>query len=632
MFLSLAQVESSLSRLANLHPFFGIAFFAFKKAKLLIGKTQPIVVSRIYEEILQNHFRVTDSYKGFYSPFATSSPSERWQKPRYGSTSLQRIVADTFGDVFLHEKRSSDWGWKPDYISQLEKHQQGQRIPAFDLAVWLFRDVEWSKNTSRQDVVEHLFSEFQITDNERRRLFDTSLPEEPQEWLSSKPLTENELLDSIGQPPGAKPAEGACLRWLEIDEIGPARKFRYEPGERLNLITGDNSLGKTFLLDLIWWALTETWSGFEALPRKEAPKMKPSISFEVNATSRRAKPLIAEYNWRGQAWEIKPKREATAGIVIYARFNGAFAVWDPARAALSEPASDQGKGEVLFEPSEVWNGLKAATSRGDQWICNGLLLDWIRWQTSGEDYRTRFDALCSCLSALSPSIDEPLRPGNPQRRLKLGSRELPTIKMPYGDVPVQLASAGIQRVLALAYILVWSWHEHLAITSDLRIKPQRRMVLLVDEVEAHLHPRWQRVIVPALINVIEELTHDLTPQIHLATHSPLVMASTEPCFQEDRDKLHHLRLDGQNVVLEELPFVKRGRADLWLMSDAFGLDQARSVPASQAIETAKRLQQDKSPNPMDVSDTHRLLVQHLAPDDEFWPLWLFFAKQHGVSL
>lgn len=600
--------------------------------KLPVGQTQPFVVSRIYEEILQNHFRITDAYEGFYSPFATSSPSERWQKPRYGSTSLQRIVTDTFGDAFLHEKRSSDWGWKPDYIVQLEKHQQGQRTSAFDLAVWLFRNVEWSNRTSRKDVLNHLFSEFQITDEERERLFDCSLPDEPQGWLSQKPVTELELLDSIGQPPGAKPVEGASLRWLEIEEIGPAGKFRYEPGDRLNLITGDNSLGKTFLLDLIWWALTETWSGYEALPRKEAPKNKPSISFEVNASTRRAKPLIAEYNWKKQTWQAKPKREATSGIVIYARFNGAFAIWDPARAGLAEDSIDWGNGAVLFNPSQVWEGLKAPVSRGDQWISNGLLLDWIRWQTSGEEYRTRFDALCSCLSALSPSEDEPLRPGKPQRRLKLGSRELPTIEMAYGDVPVQLASAGIQRVLALAYVLVWSWYEHLAITSDLRIKPQQHLVLLVDEVEAHLHPRWQRVIVPALIKVIEELTRDLTPQIHLATHSPLVLASTEPCFLEECDKLHHLRLDGQEVVLEELPFVKRGRADLWLMSDAFGLDQARSVPASQAIATAKRLQQAKSPTRMDVSDTHRLLVQYLAPDDEFWPLWLFFAKKHGVTL
>jgi hypothetical protein len=32
------------------------------------------------------------------------------------------------------------------------------------------------------------------------------------------------------------------------------------------VITGDNGLGKSFLLDVAWWALTRTWAGHPALP------------------------------------------------------------------------------------------------------------------------------------------------------------------------------------------------------------------------------------------------------------------------------------------------------------------------------------------------------------------------------
>jgi hypothetical protein len=32
--------------------------------------------------------------------------------------------------------------------------------------------------------------------------------------------------------------------------------------------------------------------------------------------------------------------------------------------------------------------------------------------------------------------------------------------MPYGPVPVTQAAAGMRRVLALAYLLVWTWEEH----------------------------------------------------------------------------------------------------------------------------------------------------------------------------
>ena len=138
-------------------------------------------------------------------------------------------------------------------------------------------------------------------------------------------------------------------------------------------------------------------------------------------------------------------------------------------------------------------------------------------------------------------------------------------------------------MIAMAYVLVWAWHEHLANSELIRRSPQRRVVLMVDEVEAHLHPRWQRVIVPALMKVVSHLSPVVTPQVHLATHSPMIMASAETVFDERIDDLHHLRQEGSDVILEELPFVRRGRSDWWLMSSAFGLRHPRSLPAERAI-------------------------------------------------
>jgi hypothetical protein len=109
------------------------------------------------------------------------------------------------------------------------------------------------------------------------------------------------------------------------------------------------------------------------------------------------------------------------------------------------------------------------------------------------------------------------------------------------------------------------------------------------------------------------------------------MASAETIFNERTDDLHHLRIDDQRVViLEELKFVKRGTADAWLMSDVFGLSQPRSQDAERAIEDAKRVQLSTAPDDSFVQEVNGRLQQYLAPDDEFWPRWRFFAKQHGV--
>ncbi|WP_413173588.1 AAA family ATPase [Anabaena azotica] len=47
-----------------------------------------------------------------------------------------------------------------------------------------------------------------------------------------------------------------------------AKNICFEPGDRLSLITGDNGLGKTFLLECSWWALTGHWAGLPAYPNQ----------------------------------------------------------------------------------------------------------------------------------------------------------------------------------------------------------------------------------------------------------------------------------------------------------------------------------------------------------------------------
>jgi recombinational DNA repair ATPase RecF len=53
--------------------------------------------------------------------------------------------------------------------------------------------------------------------------------------------------------------EQAMLHQLELCNVGPAPHLTLELGPRLNLITGDNGLGKSFLLDAAWFALTRRW-------------------------------------------------------------------------------------------------------------------------------------------------------------------------------------------------------------------------------------------------------------------------------------------------------------------------------------------------------------------------------------
>ena len=55
------------------------------------------------------------------------------------------------------------------------------------------------------------------------------------------------------------------------------------------------------------------------------------------------------------------------------------------------------------------------------------------------------------------------------------AREIPSIVTDYaGQIPIIHASSGIRRIVALAYILTWSWSEHRIASELLRAKNRFR--------------------------------------------------------------------------------------------------------------------------------------------------------------
>ncbi len=327
MFISAAQILRSLQALEGLHPFFGMSFLAFKENEIPVGATRPLNFSVIADHVLNRYYRPALTYSGFYNPFLTSRRSNRWLRPRYGSTSLQRITKDTFSDALLHPSEQ-EWGWRNDYLHTLGGHHlKKRRIPGFDLAVWLFREEEWPDRATPRKVQERLLRQYKITPEEYGKLFEQDGYEPVADWRSPVPISEVELLGIIGNPPGSPPPSGAALRHLELRGVGPAARLSYAPAERLNIIAGDNSLGKTFLLDCIWWGLTGSWVSEAAYPQRDLPKRFPALAVRVGTPSGKGQAFRVGYDWDRQEWNTPPKRDVVAGLAVYARHDGSFAVW-----------------------------------------------------------------------------------------------------------------------------------------------------------------------------------------------------------------------------------------------------------------------------------------------------------------
>ena len=256
-----------------------------------------------------------------------------------------------------------------------------------------------------------------------------------------------------------------------------------------------------------------------------------------------------------------------------------------------------------------------------------MIRDWVSWQRQRSE---SFDQLREILKVLSPEGEE-LRPAEPTRVSLTDVRDHPTLEMPYGNIPLLLASAGMKRVISLAYVLVWAWQEHLQASKLRRQPPADRIVFLVDEIEAHLHPKWQRLILPALLRVAELLRSDAKVQVLATTHSPLVLASAEPLFDEDRDALFTFDLDGGVVEVNRQQWRRRGDACSWLTSDVFDLGEARSLPAETAIQHAKEAMRQPDLSLEERRQIHHELRDVLKDTDPFWTRWLAQAKAAGID-
>jgi hypothetical protein len=431
------------------------------------------------------------------------------------------------------------------------------------------------------------------------------------------------------------------LHQLEIQNTGPAPTMLLELAPRLNLITGDNSLGKSFLLDVAWYCLTRRWpqelnqklsGGAMAQPiaKNKPAEIKFRVDGEVDSTQ--AKEYRCKFNLEEEAWIGRAGRPVNPGLVIYAMADGAFAVWDPARNAWKRKGSEDTPEKIkayVFSSREVWKGLPNPQSDLGN-LCNGLVHDWANWKRENGE---AFAQLKSVLRELSPDPKAPMEPGELIRISRQDTRDYPTLKSPSGQiVPLIHWSSGVKRILALAYLLVWAWQEHCKASEFLGKPPTKQMIFLVDEVEAHLHPTWQRRVVRSLMNVVQSLQEKTSVQLMLVTHSPLVMASVEPIYDLSLDSWWDLDWsdESKQVEISKRPFDRLGDANSWLRSDAFDQNDTGSIEREIVLQRARQvIRAGKEAKPEEVVSMHQELRSVLGSTDIFWNRWHFACKQSG---
>lgn len=134
-----------------------------------------------------------------------------------------------------------------------------------------------------------------------------------------------------------------------------------------------------------------------------------------------------------------------------------------------------------------------------------------------------------------------------------------------------------------------------------RLIVDRPGVVLIDEIEAHLHPSWQRDI-PEWFK-----SHFPKVQFFVTTHSPLVAQAADPNGIFVLPSLTDYSTEPRSLSEPEIDRLRLGRAEKTLLGVAFGLKTVRSRWANSQIDRWKRLNaKDKSGAPLTGAEVAEL--------------------------
>ncbi len=413
------------------------------------------------------------------------------------------------------------------------------------------------------------------------------------------------------------------LMEVRISDVGIISDMIISPARRINIITGDNSIGKSFILDILWWLSTLCWPsdinsnisfGRRILPDKN---QKGVISGKFSGQNQDVF-ITSYFDKKEQIWIRNDDRIISSGIVIYAQPDGGYSLWDPARNGYSDSESEA----YIFDSSQILEGLNYQ----NRIICNGLIRDWASWQTKE---RFEYALLKSVIDIISPNENEKFSVGELTRIDVNDVRDMPTLKIGSNVIPIIFMSSGVRRIISLIYLLLWSWIEHVK-ASDLRgVKKVNKITLLIDELDSHLHPKWQKNIMRALELAIDLISPGINIQIIATTHSPLIMASLEPYFDPEQDAWFDLDLVDGEVKIEKRPWYRRGDADAWLKSEAFDQKSGYAPETEQAIDEASAAMNADDFNQEKAQEIDFKLRRLLAENDPFLRRWEYIAQKKG---
>jgi len=369
------------------------------------------------------------------------------------------------------------------------------------------------------------------------------------------------------QPPQPPDVAWSSLKRVELANIGPFIELVLDLDPSWNVLLANNGLGKSTLLKSIALGLCGN-------DEKAVPAAKGLLRVSENSGSIRLRFGEDVYESQlvrdGSDVKVRPRRYTAlqSGSTVAIGFPPLRGVSQRNISGVAKLKSHEYP--VVDDLLPLISG--SVDSRVDdlkQWIVNTA----IRARTDSTAARMR-DTFFDILKDVSKDL-----------RVTYNSISETTFQVLMntadGVVPLESLSQGMSSVIGWVGALI----ERMFEIYPKEEHPERMPALvLVDEIDAHMHPAWQQVFVSALSASF------IRVQFIVSTHSPLIVAGLEP------RQVYIFERDAKGVVRASRPehALKGVGAGGLLTSGLFGLVSQLDIDTANALDekrqlTAKRL-------------------------------------------
>jgi len=376
---------------------------------------------------------------------------------------------------------------------------------------------------------------------------------------------------------------GKGLKRLQLVNIGPFPELSLDLQSDWNVILGDNGVGKSSILK----AISACFCGKDIEPYAgrlvRAGEPSGTIVLETTQNTYRME-IKARENANGEV-SVLPTRPLEVEGILALGFPALRAVsWERPKGPTAE-----GRGRATVDDliPMVKGDPDPRLDRLKQWIVN--LDSRIHYErTKGGD--TRYERL---LARFFEIVDD-VTPGMSIRfgRVNQDTRAVSVITDD-GEVPIELISQGSVSLMGWIGVLLQRLYE---IYGDQDDPTKSYALVLIDEIDAHMHPEWQQSIVVDMTKVFPNV------QFIATTHSPLVVGGLKgtQVMRFLRDKTGH----AVRVTVTDDMLV--GRADQILTGRLFGMQTTLDQRTQQSMDVYKTLLGKQNRTPEEETEFQRL--------------------------